>query len=86
MASKYDIIYTYPMTNPDSGRGHPGHTTAEQDDKVAQLRVQLEASGYAGCERLDTHTLLRFLRARRFDVELAKSMYLPSFTPPVGSN
>ena len=91
MTSKYDAIYTYPTNNPDSGKGHPGHTTAEQDEKVVQLRAQLEADGYAGCEHLDTHTLLRFLRARRFDVELAKLMYSPSPTtlhlaPPTGCN
>ncbi|KAI5778679.1 putative phosphatidylinositol transporter [Geopyxis carbonaria] len=69
---KYDN-YTYPTTNPEAGPGHPGKTTPEQDAKVVEFRAELEAEGYK--ERLDTHTLLRFLRARKFDIELAKQMF-----------
>ncbi|KAF8244335.1 hypothetical protein K440DRAFT_605138 [Wilcoxina mikolae CBS 423.85] len=71
--STYDN-YTYPTANPDAGRGHPGHTTPEEDEKVIQLRSGLEKEGIT--ERLDTNTLLRFLRARKFDVELAKQMLI----------
>jgi len=70
---KYDN-FTIPITNADSGSGHPGHTTPEQDEKVEQLRVELEAESCT--ERLDTLTMLRFLRARKFDVALAKQMLL----------
>jgi hypothetical protein len=69
--STYDN-YTYPTANPDAGKGHPGHTTPQEDEKVVQLRAGLEKEGFTG--RLDTHTLLRFLRARKFDVEAAKQM------------
>ncbi|KAF8250472.1 hypothetical protein K440DRAFT_580630 [Wilcoxina mikolae CBS 423.85] len=69
---KYDN-FTYPTINPESGSGHPGHTTGEQDEKVVQLRKELEEANYT--ERLDTLTLLRFLRARKFDVALAKQMF-----------
>ena len=72
--SKYDD-YDFPTTAPEPQSGHPGHTTAEQDAKVEQLRGMLEQLGYT--ERLDTLTLLRFLRARKFDVEAAKTMYGP---------
>lgn len=71
--SKYDD-YDFPTTAPESQPGHPGHTTPEQDAAVAQLRSQLEQAGYK--ERLDTLTLLRFLRARKFNVEAAKTMYV----------
>ncbi|KAL4958209.1 putative phosphatidylinositol transporter [Aspergillus filifer] len=74
-ASKYDD-YDFPTTAPESRPGHPGHTTPEQDAKVEQLRSELEAEGYK--ERLDTLTLLRFLRARKFDVALAKAMFVDS--------
>ena len=37
-----------------------------------QLRMTLEQGGHK--DRLDTLTLLRFLRARKFDVQLAKKM------------
>ena len=69
---KYDD-YDFPTTAPETQSGHPGHLTDEQDAKVYQLRSMLEQAGYK--ERLDTLTLLRFLRARKFDVQLAKHMY-----------
>jgi hypothetical protein len=68
---KYDD-YDYPTTAPEVQSGHPGHTTKEQDAQVFQLRSMLEAEGYT--ERLDTLTLLGFLRARKFDVNLSKQM------------
>ncbi|KAJ5155394.1 Sec14 cytosolic factor [Penicillium capsulatum] len=70
---KYDQ-YDFPTTAPEPQSGHPGHTSPEQDAKVHQLRVMLEQQGYT--DRLDTLTLLRFLRARKFDVEAAKTMFV----------
>ncbi|KAK5192704.1 cytosolic factor, phosphatidylinositol/phosphatidylcholine transfer protein [Exophiala xenobiotica] len=70
---KYDD-YDFPTTAPESQSGHPGHTTKEQDAQVHQLRAMLEQEGYT--ERLDTLTLLRFLRARKFNVELSKQMFI----------
>ncbi|KAL4800434.1 CRAL-TRIO domain-containing protein [Aspergillus venezuelensis] len=72
-ASKYDD-YDFPTTAPEGKPGHPGHTTPEQDAKVEQLRSELEAEGYT--KRLDTLTLLRFLRARKFVVADAKTMFV----------
>lgn len=68
---KYDH-YDYPTTSPNKQSGHPGHTTKEQDAAVHQLRMMLEQEGYT--DRLDTLTMLRFLRARKFDVQAAKKM------------
>ena len=52
---KYDH-YDYPTTSSNKQHGHPGHTTAEENAKVFQLRTELER---AGCkERLDTHTMV----------------------------
>ncbi|KAK2763804.1 cytosolic factor, phosphatidylinositol/phosphatidylcholine transfer protein [Arachnomyces sp. PD_36] len=70
---KYDD-YDFPTTAPEVKSGHPGHTTPEQDAQVFQLRSILEGMGYT--ERLDTLTLLRFLRARKFVVEDAKAMFV----------
>lgn len=64
--------YDFPTTSPESKPGHPGHTTVEQDAKVFQLRMMLEQEGFK--DRLDTLTMLRFLRARKFNVEAAKAM------------
>ncbi|KIW89404.1 uncharacterized protein Z519_10258 [Cladophialophora bantiana CBS 173.52] len=70
---KYDD-YDFPTTAPENQSGHPGHTTKEQDAQVRQLRMMLEREGYT--ERLDTLTLLRFLRARKFNVEHSKAMFV----------
>ncbi|KAL2176626.1 CRAL-TRIO domain-containing protein [Thermothelomyces heterothallicus CBS 202.75] len=70
---KYDD-YDYPTTAPTPQSGHPGYLTPQQQAQVHQLRLLLESEGYK--ERLDTLTLLRFLRARKFDVELAKTMFI----------
>lgn len=78
---KYDQ-YDFPTTAPEAQPGHPGHTTPEQDAKVHQLRAELEKLGYT--KRLDTLTLLRFLRARKFDVEAAKAMYVLEISPQPG--
>ncbi|KAF7198051.1 Sec14 cytosolic factor [Pseudocercospora fuligena] len=72
---KYDH-YDFPTTAPDPRPGHPGHTTKEQDAQVQQLRMMLEQAGYT--KRLDTLTLLRYLRARKFNVELSKQMFINS--------
>jgi len=69
---KYDH-YDYPTTAPEAKPGHPGHTTELQQAQVEQLRLMLESEGFT--KRLDTLTLLRFLRARKFDVEAAKKMF-----------
>ncbi|KAK4098689.1 hypothetical protein N658DRAFT_499144 [Parathielavia hyrcaniae] len=70
---KYDD-YDYPTTAPVPNSGHPGYLTAQQQAQVHQLRMALEAEGFT--DRLDTLTLLRFLRARKFDVEAAKKMFI----------
>ncbi|KXL49865.1 MAG: hypothetical protein FE78DRAFT_139082 [Acidomyces sp. 'richmondensis'] len=72
---KYDH-YDFPTTSPNKQSGHPGHTTKEQDAAVHQLRMMLEQEGYT--DRLDTLTLLRFLRARKFDVQASKKMFIDS--------
>ena len=63
---------TIPPRHPRRSPATRGHTTKEQDAQVHQLRQMLEQMGYK--DRLDTLTLLRFLRARKFDVQLSKTM------------
>ncbi|KAE8392194.1 CRAL-TRIO domain-containing protein [Aspergillus alliaceus] len=70
---KYDN-YDFPYTAVMPQDGHAGHLTEQQIAKVHQLRMMLEAEGYT--DRLDTLTMLRFLRARKFDVNLAKQMFI----------
>lgn len=72
---KYDD-YDYPYISPTPQAGHPGYTTEAQDAQVHQLRSMLEQVGYT--DRLDTLTMLRFLRARKFDVQLSKQMFIDS--------
>ncbi|KAK6199010.1 peptide chain release factor 1 [Pestalotiopsis sp. IQ-011] len=70
---KYDD-YDFPTTAPEAASGHPGHLSEEQEAQVVQFRLMLEQEGYT--QRLDTLTLLRFLRARKFDVNLSKKMFV----------
>jgi hypothetical protein len=87
---KYDH-YDFPTTSPNKHSGHPGHTTPEQDAQVFQLRMMLEQAGYTerldtltlvcmrslGLVEQDlTSIQLRFLRARKFDVQLSEKMYV----------
>ncbi|ORY76019.1 Sec14 cytosolic factor [Protomyces lactucae-debilis] len=65
---------SYPQTCPSAGLGYPGNLTAEQQTKLEQLRSELVAESYK--ERTDDASLLRFLRARKFDVALAKAMFI----------
>lgn len=53
--------------------GTPGNLDSAQEKALAELRKLLEDAGFI--ERLDDSTLLRFLRARKFDVQLAKEMF-----------
>ncbi|KAK1753093.1 CRAL-TRIO domain-containing protein [Echria macrotheca] len=70
---KYDD-YDFPYKAPVEQSGHAGYLTAAQQAQVHQLRLMLEAEGFT--KRLDTLTLLRFLRARKFDVNLSKQMFV----------
>jgi hypothetical protein len=74
---KYDN-YDFPLESINASEGHAGHLTEQQIAQVNQLRMMLEAEGYTA--RLDTLTLLRFLRARKFDVELSKKMFVETET------
>ncbi|TRX92575.1 hypothetical protein FHL15_006502 [Xylaria flabelliformis] len=73
--AKYDH-YDFPTTSVETREGHPGHLTAGQQAQVHQLRLMLEAEGFKS--RLDTLTLLRFLRARKWDADAAKKMFVES--------
>ncbi|KAG5919452.1 hypothetical protein E4U53_003987, partial [Claviceps sorghi] len=66
--------YDFPSKAAEPQDGHAGHLTQEKIAQVQQLRSLLEADGYK--ERLDTLTLLRFLRARKWDIALAKTMFV----------
>ncbi|KAI1277363.1 CRAL-TRIO domain-containing protein [Xylaria sp. FL0933] len=72
---KYDD-YDFPTSSIEARTGHPGFLTPAQQAQVHQLRMMLEGEGFTG--KLDTLTLLRFLRARKFDVAAAKKMLVDS--------
>lgn len=56
--------------------GHLGNLTQEQQAILDKFREDLKAGGQFVPERHDDATLLRFLRARKFNFDLAKQMLL----------
>jgi len=70
---KYDD-YDFPTQAPDPQPRSPWCSDRAAHHQVHQLRLMLEAEGYT--ERLDTLTMLRFLRARKFDVNASKQMFI----------
>ncbi|KAK5995530.1 Sec14 cytosolic factor [Cladobotryum mycophilum] len=73
LSEKYDN-YDFPITPENPQPGHYGNINEIQAASVEQLRLMLEAEGYTN--ELDTLTLLRFLRARKWVVADAKKMFV----------
>ncbi|EDO14505.1 hypothetical protein Kpol_257p2 [Vanderwaltozyma polyspora DSM 70294] len=68
------LLESYPQTcAPGSISGTPGNLNDAQSKALAEMRKILTSKGYT--LRLDDSTLLRFLRARKFDVNLALEMF-----------
>ncbi|CEP60909.1 SEC14 family lipid-binding protein LALA0_S02e02454g [Lachancea lanzarotensis] len=74
MVSEQELLKSYPQTcAPTAVQGTPGNLSEVQQKSLGEFREQLKKGGYS--ERLDDSTLLRFLRARKFDVAASKLMY-----------
>jgi len=54
--------------------GRLGNLTVPQQHALGKIKKEAEEEGWFVPERMDDATLLRFLRARRFDVPKAKAM------------
>ncbi|KAK7032895.1 CRAL-TRIO domain-containing protein [Favolaschia claudopus] len=67
------------MSQPDSNYtpppGHLGNLCSEQEAALGKLKEELQKDGILVEARHDDATLLRFLRARKFDVEQSKEMF-----------
>ncbi|OUM53861.1 hypothetical protein BVG19_g3182 [[Candida] boidinii] len=75
--TEQEILDTLPKTvaKPELNRtGFPGYLTDSEQQTLDMFRTLLEAEGFE--KRLDDSTLLRFLRARKFDVMKAKEMFI----------
>jgi hypothetical protein len=63
-------------TRSDLLAGRVGHLTPEQEQTLSQFKTDLQAEGWLVPERHDDSTLLRFLRARKFDLVKSKEMII----------
>ncbi|KAG5418635.1 SEC14 [Candida metapsilosis] len=73
--SEEEFLASYPQIGqPTQLTGFTSNLTEEQKKITIELRKELVALGYK--DRLDDATLLRFLRARKFDLNLAKKMFI----------
>ncbi|KAM0754684.1 hypothetical protein T439DRAFT_321720 [Meredithblackwellia eburnea MCA 4105] len=63
-------------TSKDPLSGHPGHLSKDQEATLAKLREQLCTCRHYDPEKFDDPALLRFLRARNFDLEKSKAMWI----------
>lgn len=74
-AAEQEILSSYPqVTAPSTQTGYTSNLTDDQKKTLQQLHDELSAAGYE--ERLDEASLLRFLRARKFDIVKTKQMFI----------
>ncbi|KAG8732700.1 cytosolic factor, phosphatidylinositol/phosphatidylcholine transfer protein [Ceratobasidium sp. 423] len=64
------------VTRRDPLTGHVGHLTPEQEQTLSQLKSDLQNVGCFVPERHDDSILLRFLRARKFDLAKSRKMII----------
>ncbi|CAH6719684.1 SEC14 cytosolic factor [[Candida] jaroonii] len=75
MTTEEEILSSYPQISaPTEQTGYTSNLTDEQKVALEKLREELKSLGYE--KRLDDSTLLRFLRARKFDLEKTKTMFI----------
>lgn len=72
--SEEELLASYPQVSaPTTATGYTSNLTDDQRKLKEQMQIMLKAEGYT--KRLDDATMLRFLRARKFDLEKAIAMF-----------
>lgn len=74
MVDEKEYLASFPQVSASTKQtGYTSNLTEQQQRILRQLYQELTEAGYT--ERLDNATLLRFLRARKFDLKKAKAMF-----------
>jgi hypothetical protein len=60
--------------------GRLGYLTVEEEDILTQFKKELSEEGFYDPSHHDDHLLLRFLRARKFQIPLSKKMFIDYIT------
>ncbi|CAO1615121.1 unnamed protein product [Parajaminaea phylloscopi] len=66
------------MQSKDKLSGRPGHLDPGQEHQVKKFKQRIEESGLYNPERHDEACMCRFLRARKWDLEAALTMFTES--------
>ncbi len=76
MCYENQLFLTQQMATLENTKGRLGYLTPEQTETLEQFRKELATEGFYDKDKHSDHHLLRFLRARQFQLPAAKEMWI----------